>query len=193
MAASYPSSLPAKDAAGANLSSNPHSTLHDDMYDEIVAIATELGTLPKGTSATVKARLDLFETGAWTSWTPTVTQTGSVTVTNTRSVYARYGRTIHFSMVVTVTGSGTGSSVVQTSLPVTAAGGSARVLSGAGRIYDLSTTTSFQGLPYLVTTTTLRLLPAAVSSSTYLGAADFTAGLAAGDVIEIAGIYEAAS
>lgn len=58
MAASYPTSLPVKNAAGANLSTDPHSTLHDGMYDEIVALATELGTLPKGTFATVKARLD---------------------------------------------------------------------------------------------------------------------------------------
>lgn len=68
MAASYPSSLPVKDAAGANLSTNPHSTLHDDMYDEIVAIATELGTLPKGTAATVKARLDSMA-GPPSAWT----------------------------------------------------------------------------------------------------------------------------
>lgn len=58
MAASYPASLPVKDPAGANLSTNPHSALHDGMYDEIVAIATELGTNPKGTAASVKARFD---------------------------------------------------------------------------------------------------------------------------------------
>jgi len=58
MAANYPSSLPVKEAAGANLSTNPHSSLHNNMYDEIVAIATELGTAPKGAAASVKSRLD---------------------------------------------------------------------------------------------------------------------------------------
>ena len=63
MAASYPASLPVKDPAGANLSTNPHSALHDGMYDEIVAIATELGTNPKGTAASVKARFDAMTLG----------------------------------------------------------------------------------------------------------------------------------
>ncbi len=63
MAASYPASLPVKDPAGTNLSTNPHSALHDGMYDEIVAIATELGTTPKGTAASVKARLDALPRG----------------------------------------------------------------------------------------------------------------------------------
>ena len=63
MAASYPASLPVKDAAGANLSTNPHSALHDGMYDEIVALATELGTSPKGVYASVKARLDAMPRG----------------------------------------------------------------------------------------------------------------------------------
>ena len=63
MAASYQASLPVKDPAGANLSTNPHSALHDGMYDEIVAIATELGTNPKGTAASVKARFDAVPRG----------------------------------------------------------------------------------------------------------------------------------
>lgn len=66
MAANYPDSLPVKEAAGANLSSNPHSTLHDDMYDEIVAIATELATNAKGDDASVKARLDRVDTAVAT-------------------------------------------------------------------------------------------------------------------------------
>ena len=57
MTAVYPGSLPVKEAAGANLSTNPHSQLHDDMYDEIVAIATQLGTSPAAPAATVKARI----------------------------------------------------------------------------------------------------------------------------------------
>lgn len=63
MAANYPSALPVKDTAGANLASNPHSSLHNNTYDEIVALATELGTLPKGSAASVKARLDAMAWG----------------------------------------------------------------------------------------------------------------------------------
>jgi len=76
MAASYPASLPVKDPAGANLSTNPHSTLHDGMYDEIVAIATELGTTPKGTAASVKARLDALPRGVVGYGRTTTAQTG---------------------------------------------------------------------------------------------------------------------
>lgn len=59
--ANYPNSLPAISDAGANLSTNPHSGLHDDLRDEQLAIATELGTNPKGSYTSVKTRLD----GAW--------------------------------------------------------------------------------------------------------------------------------
>ena len=193
MAASYPASLPVKDPAGANLSTNPHSTLHDGMYDAIVALATELGTTPKGTAASVKARLDMLDIGGWTSWTPTVTQSGSVTVTNTRSRYARYGRTIHAIVDVTVTGSGTGANNVVLSLPVTAADVFAGF--GSGRLYDVSATSSYPFVVELVTTTTARFATAVevAGVSPWLGGASFVAGLASGDLIRCGFTYEAAS
>ena len=70
------------------------------------------------------AQLNTYTTGeggAWTSWTPTVTQSGSVTVTNTRSRYARWGRKIEVTISLSVTGSGTSSNQITVSLPVTAA------------------------------------------------------------------------
>jgi hypothetical protein len=57
----YPSNIPTTGDlpdAGANLSSNPHSSLHDDVRDEVIAIAGELGVEPSGTANTVRARLD---------------------------------------------------------------------------------------------------------------------------------------
>lgn len=56
--ADYPATLPTFAANGANLSTAPHSALHTDLNQEVVAIATELGTAPSGTFSTVKARLD---------------------------------------------------------------------------------------------------------------------------------------
>jgi len=35
----------------------PHAAQHDNINDAVLAIETELGTAPKGTFATVKARL----------------------------------------------------------------------------------------------------------------------------------------
>ncbi len=58
------------------------------------------------------------EGGAWDdSWSPTVTQLGAVTLTDTRSRFARYGRTIHFTTRLTNFAGGTAGNGVQISLP----------------------------------------------------------------------------
>ena len=134
------------------------------------------------------------EGGAWTSWTPTVTQSGSVTVTNTRSRYARYGRTIHFSLSLSVTGSGTSTNAVLVSTPVTAA--ASTLVIGTGWINDTSASTYYGGVAYLASTTTIALLPSATNANgVALGqtGAGFSAGLASGDLINISGTFEAAS
>jgi hypothetical protein len=135
----------------------------------------------------------MHEGGAWTSWTPTVTQSGSVTVTNTRSRYARWGRLIVFNGVLAVTGSGTGSNIVTVSLPVTAAVGYG--MAGNGYIYDVSATGYYSGNIEMQSTTTFGLLSTATdgNSSPFLGNVGFTAALASGDGIRFAGMYEAAS
>jgi hypothetical protein len=38
----------------------PHAAQHDNINDAVLAIETELGTLPKGTFANVKARLAAY-------------------------------------------------------------------------------------------------------------------------------------
>lgn len=61
--ANYPVSLPSIPDVGPNLSSPPgHSVLHDTTRDELLAVATELGTAPRGSFATVKDRLIDHET-----------------------------------------------------------------------------------------------------------------------------------
>ena len=135
------------------------------------------------------------EGGAWSSWSPTVTQSGSVTVTNTRSRFARYGRTIHFSISLVVTGSGVANNGIAISLPVTAAASGA-VTGGTGMLFDTST-----GLfrPFLVgpsSTTAFVVRGTAGGTGTpNLGqtGATFGAALAVNDTIEASGTYEAAS
>ena len=61
------------------------------------------------------------EGGAWTTWTPTLTQSGTVTATVTSAVYGRWGRLIVGQFRLSVTGTGTGSNAVTVSLPVTSA------------------------------------------------------------------------
>lgn len=64
MATNYPSTLDSftNPTATDTLDSAtvPHAAQHDNINDAVVAIETELGTLPKGTFATVKARLDAY-------------------------------------------------------------------------------------------------------------------------------------
>lgn len=73
--ANYPTSNPSIPNAGAQLSTNPHSVLHDSMRDEILAICTELGLSPSAGYATVKARLDDMQTRRGCTVTRSTNQT----------------------------------------------------------------------------------------------------------------------
>ena len=133
------------------------------------------------------------EGGAWSTWTPTVTQSGSVTVTNTRSRFARYGRTIHFVTHLTVTGTGTASNSIAISLPVTAASAN-EAGGGVGYVFDSSAGIYYPGNILISTTATFNMMTTeAAASSPLLGVSGFTAALAVNDVIRAAGTYEAAS
>ena len=132
--------------------------------------------------------------GAWTSWTPVVTQGVNVTVTNTRSRLTRDGGIIHVSGFVTVTGAGTAGNTITVSLPVAAASGLV-VPIGVGNLGD----NSFGNHPFVAnidTTTTMQLQSTAESTGgtlPLLGSAVFTAGLAVNDTIKFVATYEAAS
>ena len=124
MAANYPGSLPVKDPAGALLSSNPHSALHDKMYDEIVAIATELGINANGTAADVGARIAAIESGAWTTSTGTQVDQGattniSKTVNFARWIALRADTFRLFQFKYTMSGSGTAGSDIKVFKPWT--------------------------------------------------------------------------
>jgi hypothetical protein len=132
------------------------------------------------------------EGGAWTTWTPTLTQSGTVTATVQHAVYGRWGRLIHCAFRLAVTGTGTGSNVVRVSLPVTAA--RANQYGGSGFVYDGSAVLSYTGICTTGTTTALELTPHGQGvSASALGVASFTAALASGDVVGGAFTYEAAS
>ena len=77
----FPAALPtAADIAdaGVDLSTNPHSALHDDLRDEVVAIAAELGVDPAGAEATVGARLTAIDGRSADVLTPTSPWTGTL-------------------------------------------------------------------------------------------------------------------
>lgn len=77
MATGYPNSvdnttlLPTNSGVGETLADFPHDELHGNVNDAVRAIETELGTNPKGGSASVKARLDAMPIRAGCTLTAT--------------------------------------------------------------------------------------------------------------------------
>jgi hypothetical protein len=132
---------------------------------------------------------EVVDLGAWDTWTPTLTQSGTVTKTVTRATYTRVGRLIVASFDLAVTASGTGGTAVLVGLPVTAA--ASGVMSGAMLIYDLSTTTRYHGGAELQSTTTLGLSSDGVNTGVW-GVTPSVA-LASGDIIRGTVSYEAAA
>jgi hypothetical protein len=63
----------------------------------------------------------LAKLGVWTSWTPTVTQAGSITKTVTYARYIKLGRLVIAQAYLAITGAGSSATAVTVSLPVTAA------------------------------------------------------------------------
>jgi hypothetical protein len=135
------------------------------------------------------------EGGAWTTWTPTITQSGSVTCTVNRATYGRWGRMIQATAFLTVTGTGTASNaVVIGGLPAAAAYSTGSI--GYGAISDLSATRTYPGIAALSSTTAFVFLgTSTVSADIQLGVATsaFTAALANTDQISFTIMYEAAS
>lgn len=130
---------------------------------------------------------------AWTSWTPTLVQSGAVTKTVTFAKYQRIGRTIHFRIKLSVTGTGTASNAVKVGLPV-ACVETADYTLGQGFLFDSSASASYKAVMSPAgNATELFLLPTDGTVANVLGLTAFTAALASGDVIACAGTYEAAS
>jgi hypothetical protein len=130
---------------------------------------------------------------AFQTYTPTLTQSSTVTKTVTFARYTQIAKLVFVQVEVSATGTGTASNTVTLSLPVTAANNG---LVGAfqqnlgGRIVDASGgPATFPAWTYLASTTTMALLNA---SNQILGGAGFTAALASGDTVQMNLVYEAA-
>lgn len=133
---------------------------------------------------------EVVNLGAWSAYTPTVTQSGAVTMTVVWARWTRIGRTVHFVFRLTSTGAGTAGNEVLVSVPVTAA--DAQGMQGSGLIIDASTATSYTGTWNGSSTTTVRLLNDLSAATGGWGAAPSIA-LASGDTIRGSVTYEAAS
>ena len=130
------------------------------------------------------------EGGAWTTWSPTITQSGSVSYSGAYGAYGRWGRMIVAQGEFNITGSGTAANLVTVALPVTAKNVGHSI--GTGYIADAGTLYFGEMLAQTSTTASF-LIRTNASTATFLGTTGFTAALASGDVVVVNLCYEAAS
>jgi hypothetical protein len=133
--------------------------------------------------------------GAWNTWTPAITQTGSVTCTVNRGVYYRSGRHILASVILVVTGTGSANSIVSVSLPITAAGSQTNAVLGSCILTDSSAGTIVGAIPVLATSTSVQFFATSTTTAVYIGqtGSSFAAALGSGDTISFTAHYEAAA
>ena len=164
---------------------------------ELVRIEDTVGTLASTDPNSMGYRVSALEAalstlGAWTSWTPAVTQSTSVSLTATGSRYCKFGRLVIAQAAIAVTGSGTASNAIIISLPVTSktlAGGGWLAIGSWGGV-DTGTQV-YSGEVVWVSTTTCALVISS-SGGVYVGQTPAWT-LANTDTIGFTIAYEAAA
>jgi hypothetical protein len=131
----------------------------------------------------------MHEGGAWTSYSPTWTQSATITHTVNYSKYARAGRLITWVFDLSATSAGTASNGLAVTPPVTAA--SAFGVSGSGRFFDTSASDVYLLEITGFSTTLFTFYGDASTASSFGGAPAVT--VASGDNLRGCVIYEAAS
>jgi len=98
----------------------------------------------------------LNEIGAvWENYTPTLTQSATVTKTIVIARYCQFQKTIIGQLVLNATSAGTAGNAVQIGLPIAAR--TAGAVLGSGYIYDSSTNTIYGGPFYAFSGTTMAM------------------------------------
>lgn len=129
--------------------------------------------------------------GAWTPWTPTLTQGVVVSKTVSRSVYMKIGRTVHLIVDLGPTSSGTaGQPIVISNLPFVSAYAGGQV--GTAKVFDASAGDDITGLVrFPGTNNTLNFL--STRANGVLGSVTFTAALTTSDQVAFHATYEAST
>lgn len=130
--------------------------------------------------------------GAWTSYTPTLVQSGAVTKTVAGGAYIKIGRLVIARINLAVTGSGTAANEVRIGLPVAAVAAGAQPC-GAGFIFDSSTGLAYKGLAVIDNVNYVCLLAMNTTTGGRLGADTFTAALANADSVTAFVVYQSAA
>jgi hypothetical protein len=123
----------------------------------------------------------------WTTYTPTITQSGTVTKTTTYCKYRSFGGTVEIQAFLTITGSGTGGNAILISLPFTSATSTGLVV-GSGLVSDTGTA-NYPVLAVINTTTTIKFFRSDQGPAGDVGV-DPNFSLANTDVIRFHAVYE---
>lgn len=124
------------------------------------------------------------------TYTPTLTQSGTVAKTVNAARYIRLGRLVHLWLYLTPTAAGTGNNSITVSLPITAATAALSVMVGTGVVVDTGTA-AYPAHWYLKTATTIAAQRVDTGGTSDIGV-DPNFALASGDVIKAVATYEAA-
>lgn len=124
--------------------------------------------------------------GAWTTYVPVVTQSGTVTHTATYAKYAQFGKTVHATVFLAITGSGTGGNDISVTVPVTAATSGSRFIVGSGGGKNAAGTFGTGVSMALTSTTVVKFMDVPENPSYH------STALANGDVLSFTITYEAA-
>lgn len=146
------------------------------------------GALAKASNWTDVFALD---TDAWTTYTPTWTQSATITKTISAARYMREGRKITVKVQLIATGAGTANNPVLVGLPVAASLSAGAV----GAFYFLdSGTAQYGGTAYLDSASVLRFYQGGSSTAQFgQTGGGFTTAIAAGDQIDFTVVYESAA
>jgi hypothetical protein len=146
---------------------------------------------PGGTPASKKATLANIALalgfGALTDWTPTITQSSTITKTIVGAKYCRIGQLVFLDAAMNITGAGsTGNAIIISNLPVAAA---ANGVCGTARI-DNTGTLLYEGAAYMNAGAGQITFRAHLETNDI--GADPSFALANGDVIKFHAMYVAA-
>lgn len=128
----------------------------------------------------------------WTTYTPTLTQSGAVTKTVTYAKYVQIGKTVTATVKLDITGIGTANNTIICTLPVIGAVSNNFVI-GSGGVFDSSVSTFYYGVTYVTSTTTFGILLCNGAVGNLVGGVGggMTAALASGDIFTATVTYEA--
>lgn len=133
------------------------------------------------------SKITALDIGFESTYTPVVTQSVTVTTNWSEASYQRIGTRVTGNVYGVVTGSGTASNFILVTLPL-AILTSAAITAAWGFCQDTSAAQNYPFMGYRASSTQIAMM-GMYQAPGYLGAGQFTAGLAAGDVISFSFTY----